>query len=151
MITNQLTLNPFISDLTDHVHVVVPEFVRPIAPFPGQMFSGQKYQEVFNRDLMNLFNTKYLNKYVTPETYSSMIDHIRKDIPNEKLILELIRDHLRVNDFMSQVVLDRLRLDIIKHSYAKINVSPAGIKRINSFCDSNRNRFKPLTNENDFL
>lgn len=116
--------SPLSSDEQDNSHIIIPiEIVRPKAPFPGQMFHGQKTQHDFNDYLIEIFNTFVVDIYITSDIFNKVYEIIKPEFYDSELLLSLMQQHLDLETYISRAVADELRKDIMLNAYSKIPCS----------------------------
>lgn len=97
---------------------------RPKAPFPGQMFGGQKCPSEFQKHLENILGA-YIGNISTESLISELHDLIYPDYPHEhehpktKRLEVILKSHLNIGTEVNEIKIAGVISEIISNSYAR--------------------------------
>ena len=96
------------------------DIMRPTTPFPGQLFTGQKYQSVFNAMLIKMFNEELLNLTSNERLIEEVYESLKYDFPDRERLKEILIEDIPKGTFMNEDVIEKLKNDIMDGAYAKL-------------------------------
>lgn len=91
---------------------------RPKTPFPGQTMSNQMHVHEFDNFVSETCEKLLLNKYANEELRQTMYKLIEPEFPNGEKLNDILHEHMSNNMFLSNDVLNFMRLDLIKNAYS---------------------------------
>lgn len=113
------TYDPELMDLPTETFIASNvHIIRPKTPFPGQTMSNQMHVHEFDNFVCRTMGKLLLNRRSTDELKQTMFDILKPEFPNINRLTDILHEHMQKNMFLSNDVLNFLRLDLIKNAYS---------------------------------
>lgn len=93
---------------------------RPPAPFPGQMFHGQRHQCDFNDFLVEIFDAFLKNKLLTFELFHTVYELIKPEFHDSNILMKLMNDILTIDTIITPEIIDKLRETLMINGYSQV-------------------------------
>lgn len=129
LLNNRSNKPSILSYSSDELEMDIPETVykykplhieRPPAPFPGQMFHGQRHQNDFNDFLVEIFDAFLKNKLLTFELFNIVYELIKPEFHDSNILMQIMNDILTIDTIITSEIINKLRETLMINGYSQV-------------------------------